>query len=110
MNDSLIFCPFRFFPIFGLQRLKFFFAFLLLDPDLLKLGFLVSLDGNIIYHVDIYSDFKNRIMKLFETNDKITVPEAKEAIGLSRKFAIPLLNRIENEGLIKRLGDFRIKV
>ncbi len=49
-------------------------------------------------------------MNLFESKDKITVPEAKEAVDLSRKYILPLLNRIENEGLIKRLGDFRIKV
>ena len=78
--------------------------------DLIKLGFLVSLDGNIIYHKDTYSDLKDKIIRLFEDHDKITVPEAKDAAGLSRKFILPLLNRIENEGLIKRLGDFRIKV
>ncbi|MFW5770153.1 MAG: SelB C-terminal domain-containing protein, partial [Spirochaetota bacterium] len=29
--------------------------------------------------------------------------------GLSRKYIIPLLNRIEDEGLINRLGDVRVK-
>jgi len=38
------------------------------------------------------------------------VPEAKDAVDLSRKYILPLLNRIESDGLIKRLGDFRIKV
>ncbi|MCP4129994.1 MAG: selenocysteine-specific translation elongation factor [bacterium] len=78
--------------------------------DLIKLDFLISLDGNIIYHKEIYEDFRDKIIKLFDNNDKITVPEAKDAVGLSRKYILPLLNRIENEGLIKRLGDFRIKV
>jgi len=78
--------------------------------DLIKLGFLVSLDGNIIYHSHVYENLKKSVMKLFLTHDKITVPEAKDAADLSRKYILPLLNRIENEGLIKRLGDFRIKV
>jgi selenocysteine-specific elongation factor len=78
--------------------------------DLIKLGFLVSLDGNIIYHSTVYENLKKGVMELFLTHDKITVPEAKDAAGLSRKYILPLLNRIENEGLIKRLGDFRIKV
>ncbi|MBN1498189.1 MAG: selenocysteine-specific translation elongation factor [Spirochaetes bacterium] len=77
--------------------------------ELVKLGLLVSLDGNIMYHRDIYEDLKNRIMKLFDTRGKLTVPEAKDAAGLSRKYILPLLNRIERDGLIKRLGDFRIK-
>jgi len=78
--------------------------------DLIKLDFAVSLDGNIIYHRDIYNDCRDRVMALFESLDKITVPEAKDAVGLSRKYILPLLNRIESDGLIKRLGDFRIKV
>ncbi len=78
--------------------------------ELIKLEYLVSLDGNLIYHSSIYKDLKGKIMKLFEAKEKITVPEAKEAAGLSRKYLIPLLNRIEREGIIKRLGDFRVKV
>ncbi|MCL1833153.1 MAG: selenocysteine-specific translation elongation factor [Leptospirales bacterium] len=78
--------------------------------DLIKLGFLVSLDGNIVYHKDIYDDMKKNILDLFNTKDKITISEAKDSVNLSRKYIIPLLNRIENEGLLKRLGDFRIKV
>ncbi len=78
--------------------------------DLIKLDFLVSLDGNIIYHRDIYNGMKKKVLDLFDSRDKITVPEAKDAVDLSRKYILPLLNRMESEGLIKRLGDFRIKV
>ncbi|OHD66764.1 MAG: hypothetical protein A2176_11070, partial [Spirochaetes bacterium RBG_13_51_14] len=77
--------------------------------ELVKLDLLVSLDGNILYHRDIYEELKNKIISLFGSKDKISVPEAKEAVGLSRKFILPLLNRIERDGLIKRLGDFRVK-
>jgi hypothetical protein len=78
--------------------------------DLIKLGFAVSLDGNIIYHKKIYEDLKIKVMQLFASAPKISVPEAKDATGLSRKYIIPLLNRIETDGLIKRIGDFRMKV
>jgi len=77
--------------------------------DLIKLNFLVSLDGNIIYHKLVYEEMKKSILELFNTMDKITISEAKDAVNLSRKYIIPLLNRIENEGLLKRLGDFRMK-
>ncbi len=77
--------------------------------DLIKLNFLVSLDGNILYHKEIYEEMKKSILELFDTRDKVTVSEAKDAVNLSRKYIIPLLNRIENEGLLKRLGDFRMK-
>lgn len=77
--------------------------------ELIKLGSLVSLDGNILYHRDVYEKMKAIIMSQFDTKGKLTVPEAKDAVGLSRKYILPLLNRIERDGLIKRLGDFRIK-
>ncbi len=78
--------------------------------DLIKIGFIISLDGNLLYHKSVYEDLRDRIMGLFDDKDRLMIPEAKEAAGgLSRKYIIPLLNRLESDGLIKRLGDFRIK-
>lgn len=77
--------------------------------ELIKLGFLISLDGNIIYHNEVYDKLKKDVMKLFDKHDKITIAEVREITELSRKYLIPLLNRIESDGLLKRIGDFRIK-
>lgn len=77
--------------------------------ELIRLGFAISLDGNIIYHPRIYEDLKIKILNLFNNLEKITIADARECTSLSRKYLIPLLNRIENDGLIKRIGDFRIK-
>ena len=77
--------------------------------ELIKMGFLISLDGNIIYHKKIYDERTEKIMSLFDSLEKISVAEAKDAADLSRKYIIPLLNRIERDGLVKRVGDFRIK-
>ncbi len=77
--------------------------------ELVKLGFAVSLDGDIIYHKKTYEECRDRVMALFDTKEKIMVGDVRDATGLSRKYAIPLLNRIENDGLVRRLGDFRIR-
>jgi len=77
--------------------------------DLIRLGFAVSLDGNIVLHREVYDELKKRVMALFDGRDKISIPEAKDVTALSRKFIIPLLNRMEGDGLIKRIGDFRMK-
>jgi len=77
--------------------------------ELVKLGFCVSLDGNIILHREVYRDLSRTVMALFDTRERISVPEAKDATGLSRKYILPLLNRIESDGLVRRVGDFRIK-
>jgi len=77
--------------------------------ELIKIGLLVSIDGTIAYHREVYEDLRNKIMGLFETREKISIADAKETTGLSRKYLIPLLNRIERDGLLKRLGDFRVR-
>jgi len=77
--------------------------------DLIRLGFAVSLDGNIILHRDEYGALKKAVLALLEGRDRISIPEVRDATGLSRKYLIPLLNRVETDGLIKRIGDFRMK-
>lgn len=77
--------------------------------DLIRLRFAVSLDGNIVLHREAYDVLRLKVMELFDGRDKISIAEAKDATGLSRKYIIPLLNRMEGDGLIKRIGDFRMK-
>ena len=78
--------------------------------ELVKLGFAVILDGNIIYHLETYNGLKSRIISLFDTRESITIADAKECTNLTRKYLIPLLNKIEHDGFVKRLGDLRVKV
>lgn len=81
------------------------------DIDMLiKLGYGVSLEGGILYHKDTYDALAKKVMSLFDSQDKVLVTDVKNAVGLSRKYAIPLLNKMESDGWVKRLGDFRIKV
>ncbi|MBN1531228.1 MAG: selenocysteine-specific translation elongation factor [Spirochaetes bacterium] len=80
-----------------------------LVKGLLRSRLAVSLDGNIVYHSSVYLGLRDRIMALFDSADRITIQQARDATGLSRKYLIPLLNRIEDDRLIKRLGDIRIK-
>ncbi len=77
--------------------------------DLIRLGFAVSLDGNIVLHREVYDELRQKVMALFDDKDRISIAEAKDATSFSRKYIIPLLNRIEGDGLIKRIGDFRMK-
>ena len=78
--------------------------------ELIGMGKLVVLEGNILYHRDIYDELKMKIMTHIENRQKLSIADAKEATGLSRKYLIPLLNRMERDKLLKRLGDFRIKI
>ncbi len=78
--------------------------------ELLNLKLLVSLDGNIYYHKEIYDNLCKEILSFIESNEKLAISDAREITGLSRKYIIPLLNRMERDFLIKHQGDFRVKI
>lgn len=77
---------------------------------LIKDNYLIVIDKEILWHRDIFEEYTSRIMSHFESNKELTVAQAKELTGLSRKYTIPLLNAMEQKNLIKRYGDVRIKV
>lgn len=77
--------------------------------ELIRLRFAISLEGGILYHHAVYDELRDKVMGLFASRDRISIPEVRDVTGLSRKYIIPLLNKIETDGLIKRVGDFRIK-
>jgi len=77
---------------------------------LIKTEHLVVIDKELIWHSDVFTQYTHRIMAHFEKNKELTIQQAKEITGLSRKYMIPLLNAMEQKNLIKRYGDVRIKV
>jgi selenocysteine-specific elongation factor len=42
--------------------------------------------------------------------ERFSVPEFKDRFGLSRKWAIPLLEHLDSRGATRRLGDVRLVV
>jgi selenocysteine-specific elongation factor len=45
---------------------------------------------------------------LAEHPEGVTVAQVREALGTSRKYALPLLNRLDADGVTRRRGDLRI--
>lgn len=76
--------------------------------NLARLGIAVSLDGNLFYDQETYRNLKRDLLKGFSTGDRFSIPQGKDKIGLTRKYMIPLLNKLETEGFVKRDGDFRV--
>ncbi|MCX8125039.1 MAG: SelB C-terminal domain-containing protein [Spirochaetes bacterium] len=81
----------------------------IIDP-LIKTGHLIVIDRELLWHKEVFSDYCSRIMAHFAANKELTVQQAKELTGLSRKYVIPLLNAMEQKNLLKRYGDVRMKV
>ena len=68
---------------------------------------MVPLEGGICYARPVFEELAARVLAGRAKGDRFSIPEAKERTGLSRKYMIPLLNRMEKDGLLKRDGDVR---
>ncbi len=75
--------------------------------SLSRAGLAVSLDGAIFYAAETYRDLSRAVLAGRQAGDLVQIGEARAASGLSRKFLIPLLNRMEADGFVKREGDAR---
>lgn len=84
------------------------------DARLLKslctAGKAVPLDGSIFFARSIWDEVTEALLAGRKPGDRFSVPEAKARTGLSRKYLLPLLNRMETHGLVKRSGDERVVV
>jgi selenocysteine-specific elongation factor len=91
-----------------------------LEPDRLKIagarkelaalaraGLAVSLDGAIFYAAETYLALVRAVLAGRQVGELLQIAEARAASGLSRKYLIPLLNRMEADGHVKREGDAR---
>ncbi len=75
--------------------------------NLTRLGRVVALEGDIYYSAENFKALADRIVAGLPTGSSFSIPEAKERTGLSRRYMIPLLNRMEEDGMVRRDGDSR---
>ena len=78
--------------------------------NLVHLGFIVPLEDQIYYAKEVYDQCVTDILTGLSLNDSFPVAHAKDRTGLSRKYMIPLLNRLERDGWVKRNESDRIVI
>ncbi|MEL3903966.1 MAG: selenocysteine-specific translation elongation factor [Treponemataceae bacterium] len=76
--------------------------------DLVTLNKLVLLEKFLYFHKDVYDKVAAQIMAGKKAGDIISIAEAREKTGLSRKYIIPVLNILEKDKKVKRSENDRI--
>ncbi|HVS21618.1 MAG TPA: selenocysteine-specific translation elongation factor [Pyrinomonadaceae bacterium] len=74
-------------------------------------GLLVRVHGEMFFHRDALEDLKKKLRAYADKNPKdraIDVSAFKELAGISRKYAIPLLEYLDRQRVTRREGDRRI--
>jgi selenocysteine-specific elongation factor len=70
---------------------------------------LVRVTPELIFHRDALAQLRDRLSVFKKSRgDRISVPVFKELTGITRKYAIPLLEYLDRERVTRRAGDERV--
>jgi selenocysteine-specific elongation factor len=76
---------------------------------LLRDKVLVRVSPELIFHHDALAQLRDRLSVFKKTKgERISVPGFKELTGITRKYAIPLLEYLDRERVTRRAGDERV--
>lgn len=74
---------------------------------LLRDKVLTKVSDDLVFHRDALADLRRRIAAHKARSAKIDVAQFKEMTGVTRKYAIPLLEYLDRERVTRRAGDVR---
>jgi selenocysteine-specific elongation factor len=69
---------------------------------------LVKVSEDLVFHNSVLQGLRGRVVEAKAMSAKIDVARFKELTGLSRKYAIPLLEWLDRERVTKRVGEERV--
>ena len=70
---------------------------------------LVRVSAELVFHRQALAQLKEKLAAYRKTNsDRISVPAFKELTGITRKYAIPLLEYLDREHVTRRVGEERV--
>ena len=69
---------------------------------------LVKIADDLVFHHEALENLKDVIARYKTKSPKINVAQFKDLTGVSRKYAIPLLEFLDRERITRRVGDERI--
>jgi len=75
---------------------------------LLRDKVLIKISEELVFHQSALIDLRHKIAALKAIAPKIDVARFKEMTGVSRKYAIPLLEYLDRERVTRRVGDERL--
>ena len=75
---------------------------------LVRQGKAIKVTEDYFLHPRIWDELKQKIRALKSTRQNFSVADFKTRFGVSRKYAIPLLELLDREGVTRRSGNERI--
>jgi len=75
---------------------------------LIQEGEIVKLSDGILLESKNYDIMKNKLIDFLKINGSISIAQVRELLGISRKYIIPLLNKMDQEKITQRKENVRI--
>jgi selenocysteine-specific elongation factor len=69
---------------------------------------LVKLGDELVFHQSALNALREQVARYKQTAPRLDVARFKDLAGVSRKYAIPLLEWLDRERVTKRVGDERV--
>ncbi|HEX9991212.1 MAG TPA: selenocysteine-specific translation elongation factor [Chloroflexia bacterium] len=83
------------------------------EPDVLaslvEAGELVKIDEGLYYTRSAYDEIREVILKAIGERGEINVAAMRDLFGTTRKYAIPLLEHLDEQKVTRRVGDVRVR-
>jgi len=74
---------------------------------LIDLGELRQLSSEVVYTISEYRSVCEKIRQFLLANQRINAAQARDLLGTSRKYAIALLEHLDDIRVTRRVGDYR---
>ena len=85
-----------------------------IDPELLGAivaqGRVVRVGDGVVFAARAYNEMVERIVGRLKEQGSITVADVRDLFGTTRKYALPLMEHLDQEHITRRVGDQRVLV
>jgi selenocysteine-specific elongation factor len=75
---------------------------------LIEQGQLVKLGDSVLFLHETYDEAVARLVQYLRVHGKMTVAEARDVLGATRKYILPLLEHMDALKITRRMGDERV--
>jgi selenocysteine-specific elongation factor len=83
-----------------------------IEPELLNILIgqrkVVKVADNVVFTADAYDQMLKKITEHIKTRGQITVAEVRDVLQTSRKYALALMEYLDNQKITRRVGDGRV--
>jgi selenocysteine-specific elongation factor len=75
---------------------------------LIEQGRLVKIGNGIVFLRETYDEALVKLVEYLRKHDRLTASEARDILGTTRKYILPLLEHLDALHITKRIGDERV--